>query len=94
VKLPDGRVQTVRYWADHSGYHAEVKFEGKAYHPEPKEHISPYSSPKSQQVKLSSNYGNQPQYNIGEYKQLQPNYAPYSSSESKEARSNNSSEES
>lgn len=33
VQLPDGRVKTVSYWADDSGYHADVQYEGKAKHP-------------------------------------------------------------
>nr|XP_045602194.1 adult-specific rigid cuticular protein 15.7-like [Procambarus clarkii] len=33
VNLPDGRVQRVDYWADGSGYHATVSFQGTAKHP-------------------------------------------------------------
>ncbi|KAG7158014.1 Adult-specific rigid cuticular protein 15.5-like 3 [Homarus americanus] len=33
VHLPDGRVQKVDYWADGSGYHATVTFQGTASHP-------------------------------------------------------------
>merc|ERR1712142_1399411 len=50
VHLPDGRVQTVTYTADHyNGYVADVKYEGvaqfpkyepkPAYHPAPKPHV-------------------------------------------------------
>ena len=34
MQLPDGRVQTVRYTADHDGYRATVSYEGVARHPE------------------------------------------------------------
>nr|XP_053635404.1 adult-specific rigid cuticular protein 15.7-like [Cherax quadricarinatus] len=33
VQLPDGRLERVDYWADGSGYHATVSFEGTAKHP-------------------------------------------------------------
>ena len=37
VHLPDGRVQTVTYTADHyNGYVADVKYEGTAVYPEAK----------------------------------------------------------
>lgn len=38
VQLPDGRLETVKYWADKSGYHAEVDFKGQAKHPSHKEY--------------------------------------------------------
>ncbi|XP_059488185.1 uncharacterized protein LOC132204001 [Neocloeon triangulifer] len=44
VKLPDGRLQTVRYWADHTGYHAEVVFQGEAHHPDEHPHQPSYSN--------------------------------------------------
>ncbi|KAG7158007.1 pro-resilin-like [Homarus americanus] len=33
VHLPDGRVQTVGYWADGSGFHSTVNYQGTASHP-------------------------------------------------------------
>ncbi|XP_045602201.1 pro-resilin-like [Procambarus clarkii] len=33
VHLPDGRVQTVNYWADGSGYHPTVTYQGTASYP-------------------------------------------------------------
>jgi Insect cuticle protein. len=30
VQLPDGRQKTVRYWADSTGFHAKVEYEGHA----------------------------------------------------------------
>lgn len=38
VQLPDGRFETVKYWADKTGYHAQVEFKGHAKHPSHKEH--------------------------------------------------------
>lgn len=38
VQLPDGRLETVKYWADKTGYHAEVDFKGQAKHPSHKEY--------------------------------------------------------
>jgi len=38
VQLPDGRLETVKYWVDKSGYHAEVDFKGQAAHPGEKEY--------------------------------------------------------
>nr|XP_018903247.1 PREDICTED: uncharacterized protein LOC109034502 [Bemisia tabaci] len=32
VMLPDGRLQVVRYYTDHEGFHADVSYEGKAHH--------------------------------------------------------------
>ncbi|XP_076058665.1 uncharacterized protein LOC143035682 [Oratosquilla oratoria] len=33
VYLPDGRLQTVKYYTDKWGYHADVEYKGKAKHP-------------------------------------------------------------
>ncbi|XP_076058682.1 uncharacterized protein LOC143035700 [Oratosquilla oratoria] len=33
VYLPDGRLQTVNYYTDKWGYHADVDYKGKAKHP-------------------------------------------------------------
>ena len=33
VQLPDGREKTVKYWADDTGFHAEVEYKGHAVHP-------------------------------------------------------------
>ncbi|XP_076058698.1 pro-resilin-like [Oratosquilla oratoria] len=33
VHLPDGRVQTVNYFTDEWGYHANVDYKGQAKHP-------------------------------------------------------------
>ena len=33
VNLPDGRVQNVDYWADGSGYHPVVTYQGNAVYP-------------------------------------------------------------
>ena len=53
VNLPDGRVQTVTYTADHyNGYVADVSYEGvphypeaKPYHPTPKPAYHPHPAP-------------------------------------------------
>jgi len=47
VNLPDGRVQTVTYTADHyNGYVADVKYEGvPQYPPEPKGGYGPHPAP-------------------------------------------------
>jgi hypothetical protein len=40
VHLPDGRIQTVTYTADHyNGYVADVKYEGTAVYPETKPYV-------------------------------------------------------
>ena len=36
VNLPDGRVQNVNYWADGSGYHPVVTYQGTAIYPSSK----------------------------------------------------------
>ncbi|XP_053639901.2 cuticle protein 7 [Cherax quadricarinatus] len=33
VHLPDGRIQTVTYYADKTGYHPTITYEGKAHYP-------------------------------------------------------------
>ncbi|KAJ9587076.1 hypothetical protein L9F63_028351, partial [Diploptera punctata] len=38
VLLPDGRLQNVKYWADLSGFHAQVSYNAEAKHPEPQHH--------------------------------------------------------
>ncbi|PSN42135.1 Pro-resilin [Blattella germanica] len=38
VLLPDGRLQNVQYWADLSGYHAQVSYNAAAKHPVGKYH--------------------------------------------------------
>merc|ERR1712219_106410 len=47
VALPDGRIQTVTYTADHyNGYVADVKYEGvPQYPPEPKGGYGPHPAP-------------------------------------------------
>ncbi|CAB3363022.1 Hypothetical predicted protein [Cloeon dipterum] len=63
VKLPDGRVQTVRYWADHTGYHAEVLFQGEAQHPAADEpQYANHASPSLAEVQPESVYSPQPAY--------------------------------
>ncbi|KAK6631986.1 hypothetical protein RUM44_007016 [Polyplax serrata] len=34
LQLPDGRFETVNYWADKNGYHAKVEFTGRSIHPQ------------------------------------------------------------
>ena len=42
VHLPDGRIQTVKYTADHvNGYVAEVTYEGTPVYPEAKPYVAP-----------------------------------------------------
>ncbi|XP_066979021.1 cuticle protein 7-like [Macrobrachium rosenbergii] len=42
VFLPDGRIQTVNYVADHyNGYHAQVTYEGEAQYPEAQHYVPP-----------------------------------------------------
>ncbi|XP_069698109.1 uncharacterized protein [Periplaneta americana] len=38
VLLPDGRLQNVQYWADLSGYHAQVSYNAAAKHPTGHQH--------------------------------------------------------
>lgn len=35
VTLPDGRLQSVKYWADQGGYHAQISYTNHAAHPAP-----------------------------------------------------------
>jgi hypothetical protein len=37
VQLPDGRQKIVHYWADSTGFHAEVQYKGHAAHPSEEE---------------------------------------------------------
>lgn len=52
VQLPDGRLETVKYWVDKSGYHAEVDFKGEAKHPSHKEYEAEKSYPKKEEIGL------------------------------------------
>lgn len=46
VLLPDGRVQTVKYYVDgYSGYVADVSYSGHGYHAEPSYHHAPPPPP-------------------------------------------------
>lgn len=42
VTLPDGRLQSVKYWADPSGYHAHVSYTNHASHPAPAPQHQPH----------------------------------------------------
>ncbi|XP_068246275.1 cuticle protein 8-like [Palaemon carinicauda] len=46
VHLPDGRIQTVTYYADETGYHATVSYEGEAHYDAHTPHHAPaYHAP-------------------------------------------------
>ena len=46
ISLPDGRVQTTRYKADHDeGFTAQVEFQGSAAYPQKKASHKPYHRP-------------------------------------------------
>ncbi|XP_066954037.1 cuticle protein 8-like [Macrobrachium rosenbergii] len=46
VHLPDGRIQTVTYYADETGYHATVTYEGEAHYDEYVPKHAPTYAPK------------------------------------------------
>lgn len=67
VQLPDGRLETVKYWVDKSGYHAEVDFKGEAKHPSHKEYAHQEEELKSypQTKDLGLGGHSESSYNLG-----------------------------